>query len=267
MSNRHEFAGPLPGIQFVVDQRGPDDGPPVVWLHGALGDYDGVPFDVPQARLLTLHHLGFGVASGVEHFDRIGDLAVAYWWALDHLGLESVVLAGHSFGGAVAAEMAILQPQRVRGLALFAPFGLFDADDPGIDLFGTMPRDLMPALYADPAGPVATRQNPPAADAHERGLQTIARVQVLGAAGRFLFPIPDTAIGPRAYRLADIPTRVLLGAADGLVPKSLAAAWRETLPHAEVDVVEGAAHMLPYEQPAAAAAAVEALCADSLSVS
>lgn len=255
----HTVDAPRPDLTFHVDESGTPGGEPVVWLHGELGAFDDPPLDaqvLDRCRVLAVHAPGWGTSTGLETFDRIEDLAVAYWWLLDHLGLDGVHLAGHGLGATLAAEIAVQQPQRVRSLTLVAPYGLFREDDTGVDLFGTMPRDLMPSLYAEPAGELAGRHFPAPADAHEKGRASIRRTRVLGAASRFLFPIPDTGIGGRLYRLADVDVTLVWGAQDGLVPVSLAEDWQAHLPAARSIVLDGAAHMVAYERPAEVSAAV-----------
>src|ERR1035441_4077388 len=44
-------------------------------------------------------------------------------WVLGEIGVEPVLLAGHSLGGRVAGELAALAPGRVRALALVSPLG------------------------------------------------------------------------------------------------------------------------------------------------
>lgn len=252
---RTTISGPLSGVELVIDRAGSGDSSPVVWIHGELGHLDGFgtaplgPSLTSASEVLAMHLPGWGIASGVERFDRLDDLAMAMWWALDRSpgAQRPVVLAGHGLGAALVAEMAVQQPGRTHGLLLAAPFGMFRADEPGLDLFGTMPADMMPSLYGDPAGEVAMRHFPKPVDAHARGLAAIRRVETLGASSRFIFPIPDTGIAARLYRVAEVPTTLAFGAGDGLVPVSLAADWSSALPHARVIVVEGAGHMLPYE--------------------
>jgi pimeloyl-ACP methyl ester carboxylesterase len=53
------------------------------------------------------------------------------------------------------------------------------------------------------------------------------------------------------------PALVVWGESDKLMPPVYAERWRELLPDARVVRVPGAGHMLPYEQPAAVADAVE----------
>ncbi len=253
---RLEIEGPLNGVRFSIDVAGTiGSATPVVWLHGEFGEMGSFGVAPRGAALIAstmviVPHLpGWGLSVGVEHFTRLDDLAMAVWWALDRLGSDTsrVVLGGHGLGAALGAEMAAQQPGRCAGVLLAAPFGMFRADEPGIDVFGTMPSDLMPHLYADPTGPLQALHFPAPVDAHHRGLAAIRRVETLGAAGRFVFPIPDTGIADRLYRLADVPVALVFGARDGIVPVSLAADWAAALPHAHVEIVESASHMVPYE--------------------
>lgn len=254
--NRIHLPTPVPGTEIVIDRSGDAQAPAFVWLHGEFGAIDDVPgretLDA-HADVIEVHLPGYGVAAGGERFDGIAELAHVVWWALEHLEVRRPVLAGHGLGATLAVEMAIQQPTAVEALALANPFGLFRVEDPGVDLFALMPRDLHPHLYADPGAELVNRHFPPPADAYERGLSAIRRVEVLGASSRYLFPIPDTNVTSRAYRLAAIPTTIWFGAADGVVPASLAADWADALPHADVRVVAGAAHMVPYEHPGFAA--------------
>lgn len=247
---RHDIPGPMEGVTFVVEESGPADGPCVVWLHDAWGQLDDPPIDVDGARVLTLHHPGWGVADGVERFLTLTDLAIGYWWLLDRLDADDIVLAGHGIGATIAIEMAAQQPQRVRAVVGATPFGLVDDRDPGEDFFALLPPHLLPHLYVDPTGDLVTRHFPPPADAYEKGLAAIRRVQVLGSASRYLFPLPDTGIDARLYRLADLPVDLLFGAKDGVVPEASRRLWEQAMPSATIEMVDDAAHMLPYESDA-----------------
>lgn len=249
-TTRTTLKTPVDGTEVVIDRSGSVGAPAVVWLHGEFGAIGGVPgrpeldekFDVVE-----VHLPGWGVAAGGDAFDTIGDLASSLWWAVESLDLGSVSLIGHGLGAAVAVEMAIQQPGLVRSLSLAAPFGLFREDDTGVDFFALLPRDLQPHLYADVDSPLVAQHFPPPLDAYEKGLASINRVQTLGSTSRYLFPIPDTNVRNRAYRLANVPVSLWFGAQDGVVPVSLAEDWHEVVPHAEVIIVDNAAHMVPYE--------------------
>jgi pimeloyl-ACP methyl ester carboxylesterase len=110
----------------------------------------------------------------------------------------------------------------------------------------------MPHVYADPNGPVMAAHYPAPTDAYERGLQAIRRVEVLGSASRFVFPLPDTNIVKRAYRIAGVPMSLVFGERDGVVPPEMAHNWSKVFPSASVRTVAGTAHMTPYESDAVA---------------
>jgi lipase len=75
---------------------GPD---PVVCLHG-----------------ITAQHRAFNAAA--RYLEPSHGLVGVDLRVLDHLGLESAVLAGHSMGGFVALKTALMFPERVRALVL-----------------------------------------------------------------------------------------------------------------------------------------------------
>jgi pimeloyl-ACP methyl ester carboxylesterase len=43
---------------------------------------------------------------------------------------------------------------------------------------------------------------------------------------------------------------VLFGKSDGVVPSGLSAQWAKSFPHAEIQIIPEAGHMLPYETTA-----------------
>jgi pimeloyl-ACP methyl ester carboxylesterase len=69
----------------------------------------------------------------------------------------------------------------------------------------------------------------------------------LAMAGKILFPIPNRRLSKRLYRLT-AETCVLWGASDRLLVPAYAERWKTLIPHAGVEVIGEAGHMLPYEQ-------------------
>src|SRR5437667_6260820 len=104
-------------------------GAPVVFLHGLgasmyawrnnLGAVAAAGF-----RVIAFDNRGFGLSDKPPApYDNAAyaRLAIAF---MDSLGLPDAVLVGHSMGGAIAAEVAIAYPRRVRGLGLAGSAGL-----------------------------------------------------------------------------------------------------------------------------------------------
>ena len=108
------------GLDFAVDVRGPDDGTPVLALHGwpdrgALWD-DQVPaLNAAGFRTIAPDLRGFGDSArpeGVEHYNILL-LAGDALGILDHLGIERAHVVGHDWGAALAWAIAGLMPDRV----------------------------------------------------------------------------------------------------------------------------------------------------------
>lgn len=251
------------GVSIVVDSAGDQASTAVVvWLHSEWGTFDEPPLSeevLSRARVLVVHQPGWGVSTGEERLFTLADVALAYWTVLDRLGVGSALLAGHGIGATVVAEMTVQQPARVRSALLVAPFGLWDDEVGGEDIFALMPKDALPHLYADVDSDLRMRHFPSTNDPHERGLAGIRRAQTLGPASRYLYPLPETGIRDRLYRMADVPVELIWGAEDGVVPLAMADQWLSLLPRAGKVVVPNAAHMVAYETDAVSTCCVRHL--------
>jgi pimeloyl-ACP methyl ester carboxylesterase len=84
----------------------------------------------------------------------------------------------------------------------------------------------------------------------------IASQRRLAMAGKILFPIPNRRLSKRLYRLT-AETLLVWGASDKLIIPAYAKHWQKLVPAARVEMIEGAGHMLPYEQPDAFVQAVQ----------
>ncbi|WP_428119971.1 alpha/beta fold hydrolase [Candidatus Poriferisodalis sp.] len=236
----------------------------VLALHGAGGWLANEPV------LDGLVDAGFRVVAPVwpawsEHTDedRLSDMldfALHGWDVATEMGLVDggLHLVGHSMGGMIAAEMSALAPQSVGRMALMCPAGMWLADHPIPDIFAMLPYQLAEVLFADPN--VGEEVLTGGADFSDNATLTrfmVARARQQGMAGKILFPIPNRRFSERAYR-ATVPTLLVWGRQDRLIPPAYADAWQAALPDASVRLVDGAGHMLPYEQPAAAVDAITA---------
>ncbi|RIQ10893.1 alpha/beta fold hydrolase [Jiangella rhizosphaerae] len=107
------------GVDLAYDDAG--SGPVVVLVHGALGDRR--MWDHQFAALASRHrvvrydwrgHGESGDAAGefAHHADLLG--------LMDALGIERAALAGNSYGGAYALDVALAAPERVTSLTLIA---------------------------------------------------------------------------------------------------------------------------------------------------
>jgi len=73
---------------------------------------------LPGLQVITMDNRDSGRSSLAEAQYSIRDLAKDALVVMDDAGLASSHIAGHSMGGAIAMEMALLAPDRVRSLTL-----------------------------------------------------------------------------------------------------------------------------------------------------
>ena len=112
----------VPGeVELAIGRAG--DGPdPVVCLHGITAQHRAfnaaARYLGPSRGLVGVDLRGRGDSDKPESGYGLEAHAADVVRVLDHLGLESVVLAGHSMGGFVALKTALAYPDRVRALVL-----------------------------------------------------------------------------------------------------------------------------------------------------
>jgi pimeloyl-ACP methyl ester carboxylesterase len=111
------------GARFHVAEAGPDDGPPVVLLHGWPQHWyewrDAMPaLARAGAHVVAPDLRGFGWSEITEHGYRKPQLAADVLAILDALRIDRFALAGHDWGGFVAFLLGLEHPERVERLLL-----------------------------------------------------------------------------------------------------------------------------------------------------
>jgi pimeloyl-ACP methyl ester carboxylesterase len=193
-------------------------------------------------------------APGEYTLARVADHAVE---VMDAVGVERGALVGHSMGGAIAAAVALRHPERVSRLALLAPVGfgavsllrmaqLLTPRPVTPFLPRLVTRSLIGAVLRLAHGSLGRR--PSRSDVDEYFAPT--RFPEFVWAMRQLLHEFQWAPGERAElaRLG-LPTLVMFGTRDRLVYHPSVEAMVRVLPNVELDVVEGAGHVLPEEVP------------------
>jgi pimeloyl-ACP methyl ester carboxylesterase len=245
------------GIQSAVFETG--EGAPLVYFHGAGGL---LPQEPLLERLAQRYHVyapvwpGYGPEPTEDLIEDMLDFTLHGWDVVEALGLERPIIAGHSMGGMIAAEMAAINPRGLEKLALIAPAGLWLDEHPIPDIFATTPFDLPRLLFADPKkGEQFLTGGMDFSNRDALRDFMVGNARRLGTAGKILFPIPNRRLSKRLYRLS-VPTLIVWGREDQLIPPVYADQWLELLPYGDKVVVEDAGHMVPYEQPDAVERAV-----------
>src|SRR5579863_1032851 len=228
---------------------------------GFLAGFGGLPKWVPfldalaRERTVIVPSLpGFpGGERGHSVLDSHLDWLLATRQILEAAGLAGADLAGSSVGGSLAAEVAALWPAMIKRLALIAPFGLFDENDPATDPWAQRPGDVAGLFCADPAKRDALKAEP---EGHNDPEWPIEQVRASEAAARIFWPLGNTKLEKR-LPLITAPTLLLWGEHDGIMPRSYADRFAGGIAgKSEIRVIPGAGHLAELDKPDETAAAI-----------
>ena len=247
------------GRNWVVYTGG--SGPKLVWLHGLTGLMPGDPLLAALERTHTVIAPvapGFNDLAEIDEIGNIHELALDYDDLLEHFGIEGAVIAGHSFGAMVAAEVAAHFPRRAKQLVLMAPVGLWNDAYPVTDVFAEPYMTIENMLWADNAAreALAARTRTNEAGPNSEAERMISVAQSLTAVTKFTWPIPEKGLKKRLPRIA-AKTLILFGEKDSFISPRYADDFKRGLPKAQVSIVKGAGHMLPYERTDEVAGIIE----------
>jgi pimeloyl-ACP methyl ester carboxylesterase len=223
------------------------EGRPVVWLHDTLSNrWSEAHQRLSQAQAVLAPSLpGSDDSTELSGIDGPEDVV---FWLLDlmaELRLEQPVLLGCGLGGWLAAEFAVRYPERLLGLVLVDAYGLQVPGALAEDEFALPPPLLRPLVFADPDSSLA-REFMPDVEAPEHAEAAI-HARVAGARLAWQFPY-DRKLRGRLWR-ATVPSLVVWGERDRLVPLAHAHAYAEGLPDARLVVLPDVGHYPYLEAP------------------
>ena len=230
-------------------------GRPLLILHAAGGTGMWMPHHELLARrfrVVAPDSPGFGRTPDSERITGVDDLAFLYADLIETLKLERPIVVGSSFGGWVAAELAVLMSGSISHLVLADAIGLRLPASPIADLFAMGPALKMAALFHDPAA--AARMLPAQPD-----IETIMgfyRDEMAFAKYAWSPFCCNPKLERRLHRIS-APTLVLWGEHDAVVPRQHGERYAARIPQARLQIVADAGHALLMEKPEAAIAAIE----------
>lgn len=229
------------GIRTAVYSAG--SGETLVYLHGASTGL-GFDFLLPlesDFRVVVPVHPGFGDSEDDPGIRTATDYALHYIELFDQLDLHRVHLVGQSMGGFIAARFAISHSDRLHKLVLSSPVGLRVPEHPTTDIFSIPPQELPAFLTVQPTLLGDGAANPPDPEV------LVARYRESVSTGRLLWERNWDPLLQRWLGRVRVPTMLLWGDADRMVPVEQADVWSAAIPDAVVSVLPGRGHLLMQE--------------------
>jgi pimeloyl-ACP methyl ester carboxylesterase len=237
------------GIELEVVRRG--SGRPILLLHG----FQTIDRDARFLELLGRHveviapsAPGFGRSPRPEDFDTVYDLVHLYLAALDVVPGDKVSLVGFSFGGWLAAEVAVACGHRLEKLVLVDPVGIkvSGRETPDVlDIFNRSPDEVRRASWHDPErfAPDFDAMSDEALVVHARNREALC-----------LYAWNPYMYNPQLSRWLGritVPTLLVWGASDRVVTPDYGRAYSRLIPGSRFALIERGGHHPEIEQPEA----------------
>jgi len=247
-------------LRFVEGGRGPS----LLVLHEELGYPGWMTWNGALAgrrKLFIPHHPGWGRTERLEWMRSVRDLAGFYARVLRERGEGPVDVIGFSLGGWIAAEMVACDPKLVRRLVLVAPMGLRPVEGEIMDVLSISVRSFLRRSVAD-------AETTPEFLAIYGGEMTPERFELFEDArtetARLCWEpyMHNPSLGPLLEGVRGLPTLLVWGDRDRIVPFGAIEAYRKALPEAHLARIEGAGHRPEIERPNEFVAAVQSFLLD-----
>jgi len=234
------------GLTMRAYRRG--EGRPLVFLHDSLGNLGWPPvFDAlaESFDVIVPDLPGFGESERPAWARSVRDLAILTLQWIDRLKLADVTLVGIGFGGFLAAEMATMRTSLLHRLVLIGPVGIKPREG---EIADQMLRGCIRYGTAGFRDPESFKQlfgvDSVPDDLYQLwDLSTEMTARVSWKPAMFSLEMRHLLSEVR------VPTLVVFGAEDRLVPLDVGEQYVERLPDARLEVVADAGHWVDLEQP------------------
>ncbi|PCH52503.1 MAG: hypothetical protein COC20_03160 [Cellvibrionales bacterium] len=236
------------GSELVFTEGG--SGKPLLVLNEELGDPGWLKWKQELAKsrtVITLQHPGFGVSPRIAWALTIGDLANYYAQVMVEQDWVGADVIGFSLGGWIAAEMAAQNPAQFSSMTLVAPMGIKPPSGEICDIYHYLTSDYLGFSVSD------ADATPEFADLFggEVTAEQFERFQDATAeSARFAWQpfMNNPALSQRLGLVKDLPTQILWGDEDKIVPFSAADVYKNSIAGAKVVTFAGCGHRPEIEQ-------------------
>jgi pimeloyl-ACP methyl ester carboxylesterase len=238
----------------TVYVRRAGSGETVLFLHGlhGLGDHPTlVERLAARCDVIAPDHPGYGASDNPAWLDDVRDLAFFYADFLDTLDLKDVHLVGHSLGGWIALELAARSRSRLKSLTLVSAAGIRVEGVPRADVFMPSIEEVAALLFVDQN---LARDFVQAETDLDR-FATVFKNRTTAAKLTWQPRLFDLQLMKWLHRIT-LPTLVLWGEADRVLPLEHAEALKRCISGAELSTLANCGHASDVERPHELATAI-----------
>lgn len=232
------------GFRFV-DEGPESDLPPVVLLHGMLGDLsnwtNSIDFLAEMHYRVVVPVLPvYGLPIKETSVQRLADYVYDFF---DAIGVEQATLVGNSLGGQVALLFVLDHPDRAAALVLSGSSGIYEAE-----LGTSTPRRRDREFIRERAALTFFDPSHATDDLVE---EMFGIINDRGQAARLIKMARSTKEETVRSRLSDIeaPTLLIWGRNDLITPPAVAEEFRDRIPLSELHYIDECGHAPMIEQP------------------
>ena len=225
-------------------------GDPLLILHGAGGNRGWLSYVQALSKQFTVYlptHPGFGTSDRPNWIETVPDMAAFYTWFQEEQGLENIRAIGFSMGGWLAAEMAATCGHAFSKLMLVGAAGIKPQNGEIADIFIITPAQVNELTFYDPKQAPEYDQiygqtpTPEEINLGERGREMAVRV--------CWKPYMHDPRLPALLERVKIPTRIVWGRQDQLVPLECGELYQKAIKSSELVVIDNCGHAPQIERP------------------
>lgn len=224
-------------------------GAPLLILHGVEGFEGWRQIHQALAERATVYapsHPGYGQTPCPAWLETIAHQAVFYHWFLQERALGPVDVVGIGIGGWIAAQMALMCPHQLRHLVLVDAAGVRPVQGEIFDIFVTPWRQVIDRCFYDVAQAPEYQQLFGGEYQEFGGPREAGRTMSIRMCFRPYMYDPSL---PGMLGKVRVPTLVVWGAQDQIIPLECAHQYQQAIPGATLRVLDQCGHWPHYERP------------------
>jgi pimeloyl-ACP methyl ester carboxylesterase len=186
-------------------------------------------------------HPGYDKTPRPPWVSTINDVAHFYVGFMRSAGLENAVLMGFSMGGWIAAEIAAMDSHHIKALVLVNAVGVRPQVGEIAETLMVSPEQTQDLIYHDLSKAPEAPYLSPEEDVQWRNREMASRL--------CWKPYMHNPVLPDYLKLVDIPSLIVWGRQDGIVPLNAGEIYQQSLKGSTLHVIDECGHSPQFEKP------------------